>query len=466
MLNELKKYYAFCLTQLQALFFSFLHGAPMNHQFVAVISVATLVLLSFGPKSRAEEPKAWVRDNLAPLVDLYRHFHSHPELSLHEKETAALVAKEWKAAGFEVQTGIGGHGVVGILENGDGPTLMLRTDLDALPVAEKTNLAFASQVRVKDDAGNDVPVMHACGHDVHITNLIAVARYLGENQDAWRGRIMLIGQPAEERGAGAQNMLEDGLFEKFPKPDYAIALHVDANLATGKVGVLAGYAMANVDSVDIIVRGKGGHGAYPHTTIDPVVQAAELILSLQTIVSREVKPQEPAVITVGSIHGGTKHNIIGDACHLQLTVRSYTDEVRKQLLDGIRRKAKAVAQGAGAPEPTVEVSEGTPALRNDDALTARLEKVFRKTLGEENVAASEPTMGGEDFSEYGRRGVPIVMYRLGAVEEKRLLRFKELGQEPPSLHSPLFYPDVEEALVTGFVTMTAAALDLLAPPKP
>jgi hippurate hydrolase len=413
----------------------------------------------------AESPEKWVEQELPELVELYQHFHTHPELSLHEKETAARVASEWKEAGFEVHSGIGGHGVVGLLKNGDGPTLMLRTDLDALPVTEQTGLVYASKVRVADDSGSDVGVMHACGHDVHITNIIATGRYLAENKEDWSGTLMLIGQPAEERGAGARAMLDDGLFEKFPKPDFAVALHVDATLATGKVGVRGGYAMANVDSVDVVVRGKGGHGAYPHTTVDPIVQAAQLILALQTGVSREISPLEPAVITVGSIHGGTKHNIIGDSCHLQITVRSYSDEVRKKLLEGIERKAKGIAIGAGAPEPSITVSEGTPSLKNDEELTARLAKLFQDKLGKENVVTSDMTMGGEDFSEYGRVGVPIVMYRLGAVDGARLARFKELGQEPPSLHSPVFYPDVEEALATGVATMCAAALDLLAKPR-
>jgi hippurate hydrolase len=432
---------------------------------VWISAISTLAMIVAPAALWAEPPEKWVEKQLPELVELYRHFHSHPELSLQEKETAARVAKEWKQAGLEVHTGIGGHGVVGLLKNGDGPTLMLRTDLDALPVTEQTDLVYASKVRVRDDAGDDVGVMHACGHDVHITNLIATARYLAENKDVWSGTLMVIGQPAEERGAGAQAMLKDGLFEKFPKPDFAVALHVDATLATGKVGVRPGYAMANVDSVDITVHGKGGHGAYPHTTVDPIVQAAQLVLALQTVVSRETDPLEPAVITVGSIHGGTKHNIIGDRCHLQITVRSYTEEVRRRLLEGIERRAKAVAIGAGAPEPVVKVSEGTPSLKNDEELTARLAQVFSRTLGKENVVTSEMTMGGEDFSEYGLAGVPIVMYRLGAVDGARLARFKELGQEPPSLHSPVFYPDVEEALATGVRTMTAAALDLLSKPK-
>lgn len=274
---------------------------------------------------------------------------------------------------------------------------------------------------------------------------------------------MLIGQPAEERGAGAKAMLEDGLFERFPKPDFAVALHVDSTLAAGRVGYRPGYALANVDSVDITVHGKGGHGAQPHTTIDPIVQAAQLVLALQTIVSREVKPTEPAVVTVGSIHGGTKHNIIGNDCHLQITVRSYSDDVRQHLLEAIRRKALAVAMGAGAPEPTIRVSEGTPALKNDQQLALRLAKLFERELGADKVVESDPSMGGEDFSRYGLAGVPILMYRLGAVDARRLDRYQQLGQQPPSLHSSKFYPDIEETLTTGIVTMSAAVLDLLKP---
>jgi hippurate hydrolase len=274
---------------------------------------------------------------------------------------------------------------------------------------------------------------------------------------------MLIGQPAEERGAGAQAMLADGLFRRFGKPDYALALHVDPTLPVGTVSYRTGYALANVDSVDITVRGRGGHGAYPHTTVDPIVQAAELVLSLQTIVSREVKPIEPAVITVGSIHGGTKHNIIGNTCHLQLTVRSYSAEVRKQLLDAIQRKAKAVAAGAGAPEPRLKISEGTPSLWNDEQLGERMGTVFRRVLGPDHVAQAEPSMGGEDFSHYGKAGVASLMFRLGAVDGKRLQGYDQTGQQPPSLHSSRFYPDAEQALVTGVTVMASAALELLKP---
>jgi len=425
-------------------------------------SLLLVTLAAFSPVAAfAEEPRAWVDKHLEELVSLYRHFHSHPELSFAEKETAARLAKELKAAGWDVTTNVGGHGVVAVMKNGKGPTLMLRSDLDALPVVEQTGLAYASSVKVKGTDGSDVGVMHACGHDVHITNLIAMARYLAANKDRWSGTIVLLGQPAEERVAGARAMLKDGLFERFPKPDFGIALHVDATLPTGTVGVSGGYVLANSDSVDVTIRGRGGHGAAPHTTVDPIVTAAHFIVSLQTVVSREVKPTDPAVITVGSIHGGSKHNIIGDSCHLQLTVRSYSDEVRKQLHAAIERKAKAAAMAAGAPEPVIQVNEGTSALFNNEELAARLRSTFVELVGEENVRDSEKSMGAEDFSEYGKAGVPVVMYRLGSVDPKRLERFKQLGQTPPSLHSPLYYPDVEEALQTGVTTMAAAVLELM-----
>lgn len=420
-----------------------------------------LIALAAAPLAAAE-PAEWAQgDHLDRLVALYRHFHSHPDLSMQEKETAARLAKELEATGAKVTRNVGGHGVVAVVENGPGKTLLIRTDLDALPVTERTELVYASKVTVKGEGGLETGVMHACGHDIHITTLVGVARYLTSNMDRWSGTVVFIGQPAEERGEGAKAMLDDGLFERFPRPDFALALHVDSTLATGKVGYLAGYALANVDSVDIIVRGKGGHGAFPHMTIDPIVEAARLILDLQTLVSREMKPTEPAVVTVASIHGGTKHNVISDTCHLQLTVRSFNDEVRQKLIDGIKRKAKASAASSGAPEPTVEVTEGTPAMYNDDKLVERLVPVFQKTLGEERVVSSEPSMGGEDFSRYGLAGVPSFMFRVGAVDEQRLKRFKQLDQLPPSLHSPLFYPDAEPTLATGVAAMSAAALDLL-----
>lgn len=423
----------------------------------------SLGLVALGPAAPAPaaEPAAWAAAHSKELFTLYKHFHQNPELSLQERETAARVAEELEEAGAEVTAGFGGHGVVGVTVNGKGPTLLIRTDLDALPVTEQTQLTYASTVKVKDARGAETGVMHACGHDIHITSLIGVARYLNENKDRWQGTVVFIGQPAEERGEGALQMLNAGLFEKFPKPDYALAMHVDSALAAGKVGYLAGYTLANVDSVDIKLRGRGGHGAFPHTTVDPIVQAARLILDLQTIVSRETKPTEPAVITVGSIHAGTKHNIISDECHLQLTVRSFSDEVRQHLLKAIRRKVEATAASADAPEPSVEVTEGTPAMFNDENLVERVTPVFRRILGEERVVPSEPSMGGEDFSRYGLAGVPIFMFRVGSVEAKRLAGYERIGQEPPSLHSAVYYPDAEPTLETGVAAMASAALELL-----
>ena len=431
------------------------------------VMVAVSFLAVSGLVSRpvlADEPKAWATKHAAELVQLYQEFHAKPELSFEEVETAARVAKELRAAGIDVTEKVGRLGIVGLLKNGAGPTVMIRCDLDGLPVTEQTGLAYASKVKVKSDAG-ETGVMHACGHDIHITNLIGTARWFAEHKDQWHGTLMFLGQPAEERVGGAKVMLEDGLFTRFPKPDYAIALHCDSSLATGKVGVRGGYALANVDSCDITMIGRGGHGAYPHTTIDPVVMAAQLVLDLQTIVSREIKPNEPAVITVGSIHGGTKHNIIGRDCHLQLTIRSFSDGVREHLQKAIVRKAKAVAAGAGAPEPKVVFSEGTPAMFNDEQLAVRLRGVFERELGAADVDDPEPSMGGEDFSLYGKAGVPICMFRLGTIEPARLARMKQLGQEPPSLHSPLYYPDAEPALVTGIHTTVAAALELLKKPQ-
>ncbi len=404
----------------------------------------------------------WLDANLPSLSETYVWLHAHPELSFEEQATAKYVAEKFRGAGFEVTVGVGGHGVVAMMTNGEGPTLMLRTDLDGLPVTEQTPLAFASTVQVDVPGGGKSGVMHACGHDVHMTNLIAVAQFLSQHRDDWSGTLMLIGQPAEEKGAGARAMLSDGLFTKFEKPDFAVAMHVSADTPTGSIKLRPGYALANVDSIDITVKGRGGHGSAPDTTIDPIVQAAELVMSLQTIVSREVKPLEPAVVTVGSIHGGFKHNIIGDECHLQLTVRSYGEVVRQQLLKAIQRKALAVAQSYGAPEPVLVFSEGTPSLKNDEQLTARLRKVFETTIGVEQVGVSDPSMGGEDFSQYGIAGVPILMYGVGSVNQDRLSRYESMEVPPPSLHSGIYYPDFEPTLRTGVKTMVAAALDLLA----
>jgi hippurate hydrolase len=397
------------------------------------------------------------------LLDLYHDFHQNPELSQAEKETSARLAKELQDAGVKAITNVGGFGVVGVLENGPGPTLLLRTDMDALPVAEQTGLPYASKVRSKDEQGATVGVMHACGHDLHMANLVGVARYLAAHRDAWSGTIVFVGQPAEELGKGAKAMLDDGLYARFPRPDFAIALHDAADMPTGQVGYHAGYCQANVDSVDILIKGRGGHGAYPETTIDPIVIAARLVLDLQTIISREVKPTEPAVITVGSIHGGTKHNVIPDDCKLQLTVRCYSPQVRDHLLDAIRRKANAAAASAGAPDPEIRISEGTPSLYNDPDLTAKVATTLRRVLGDASVVDSAPTMGGEDFSQYGLAGVPVCLFRLGAVNQDRLDKYNTEHKLAPSLHSPLFYPDAEEALRVGIPAMISIALDLLPP---
>jgi hippurate hydrolase len=428
---------------------------------VIAVGVAFLFSLGAGAPCAAAKIDTWLEKNLEPLIALYQHFHRNPELSFQEKETGERLAAELKTLGFETTTRVGGHGVVALLKNGDGPTVMIRTDLDALPVTEDTGLAYASKVKVRDATGREVGVMHACGHDLHITNLIGTAKYLSEHKNEWKGRLMLIGQPAEERGSGAKAMLADGLFMRFPKPDYAIALHCDPALATGQIACRPGFICANVDSVDITIRGRGGHGAWPHMTIDPIVIAAKLVLDLQTIVSRELKPDEPAVVTVGSIHGGSKHNIIGDTCTLQLTIRSYTNETREEILSAIRRKAAAAAASAGAPEPEVTENDTfTPALKNDEAITERITATLRKALGDERVELAERSMGGEDFSQYGLAGVPICMFRLGTTDPMRIKGLERLKEQPPSLHSPRYYPDAEEALATGIRSTTAAAFEL------
>ncbi len=421
--------------------------------FAPVLTFALALGLAL-PSRAQESPRP-------TLVELYQAFHAAPELSFQEAQSAARVAAELAAVGAEVTPGVGGHGVVAVLRNGPGPVLMLRSDLDALPVTEDTPLAFKSTVRTVQPDGLEVGVMHACGHDVHMTNLVGAARELAARRAEWSGTLILIGQPAEERGAGARAMLEDGLFERFPKPDYALAVHVKSDMEAGSIAFAAGYMLANVDSVDITVRGRGGHGAAPHTTIDPVVQAARLVLDLQTLVSRETKPTDAGVVTVGSFQCGAKHNVIPDTCHLKLTVRSYRDEVRKSLLEGIARKARAVARSDDGPEPILEISEGTPALRNDAGLAARLRPVLVAALGEANVRLDQPVMGGEDFSRYGRAGVPILMIRLGSVSEQRLRGYARDGEIPPSLHSARYYPDIEPTLRAGVQTFVAAALELL-----
>lgn len=401
------------------------------------------------------------------LFELYKHLHANPELSFHEERTSARIADELKHAGFDVTPHVGGFGIVAVMKNGSGPTVLVRSDMDALPVKEQTDLPYASKVTTKDEVGNEVSVMHACGHDMHMTALVGTARVLASQKDRWHGTLILIGQPAEERGGGARAMLLDGLFTRFPKPDFCLALHDKADLPAGKIGVVPGAALANVDSVDITVRGVGGHGAWPHLTKDPVVLASQIVLALQTIVSREVEPGQAAVVTVGSIHGGAKHNIIPDEVKLQLTVRSYTDKVRKQTLDAIKRIARGQGLAAGLPEdrlPVVAVEdEFTPALFNPPELTERLTKVFKSWLGDQNVEQAKPVMGGEDFSEYGRtpEKIPICFFWVGGVKREAFDESARASKSLPSLHSPFWAPDPEPTIKTGITAMTAAVLELM-----
>jgi hippurate hydrolase len=391
------------------------------------------------------------------LVALYERLHRAPELSLMEKATAAALAAELRPLGFEVTTGVGGHGVVALLRNGAGPTVLLRTDMDALPVEERTGLPFASRVKAKDRTGATVSVMHACGHDLHMTAWVGAARVLAAQKRLWSGTLMMIAQPAEEVGTGAHAMLEDGLFRRFPKPAFAVALHASAELPAGTIGYTPEYAFAAVDGIDVTVVGRGGHGAYPHKAVDPVVTAARVVLGLQAIVSREIDPIESAVITVGSIHGGAKRNVIPDEVKLELTVRSYKPDVRERLLAAITRVAEGEAAAAGAPRPRVEVRRdegGHPATYNDPALAARAAAAAARVLGAERVRKVPPTMGGEDFARYGLAGVPAFIYWVGTVDPKR-------PGAPPSLHSPLFAPDLRPALRTAVSSLVAIGLDLL-----
>lgn len=403
--------------------------------------------------------KNWIDKNIPSIVEDYWWLHENPELSYEEEKTSAYMAKAWRDAGFDVTTQVGGHGVVAVLKNGEGRTVLLRTDMDALPVTEATGLPRASKQKSLLPSGASTGVMHACGHDVHMSNLIAIARLMASNKDQWKGTLVLVGQPAEERVGGAKRMIDAGLFTRFPKPDFALAMHCESTKAT-HIALREGYMMANVDTIDIAVKGRGGHGAAPNTTIDPIVQAAELVMSLQTIVSREVKPTEPAVITIGSIHAGTKHNIISDRCDLQLTVRSYSSEVREQLLKSIRRRANAVANAYGAEPPEIKVSEGTPALFNHTEVTQRLRKMYEEKLGSERVGTADQVMGGEDFSEFGLAGIPSVMYRVGTIEPSRLDAMKKRGINM-SLHAPEYYPDIDLTLPTAIHVMTLGTLELL-----
>ncbi|VTR93705.1 peptidase m20 : Amidohydrolase OS=Haliscomenobacter hydrossis (strain ATCC 27775 / DSM 1100 / LMG 10767 / O) GN=Halhy_1186 PE=4 SV=1: Peptidase_M20: M20_dimer [Gemmata massiliana] len=429
-----------------------------------------------GAKAQPNPPAGWVKERLAEvdkkldgeikdLVALYQHIHANPELSLMEVNTSKRLAAEMKKAGYEITEKFGGNGVVAVLKNGPGPVVLIRTDMDGLPIIEQTGLSYASKVKTKNRDGNEVGVMHACGHDVHMTSWTGTARVLASMKDHWSGTVVFVAQPAEEIVAGAKQMLDAGLYTKFPKPDYALALHSDPLQPAGSLGYSEGLALANSDTVDILVKGKGGHGASPHVTIDPIVLSARIILDLQTIVSRETDPLDPVVVTVGSIHGGTKHNIIPNEVKLQLTVRTTTNATRDRVLKAIDRIAKAAAIGANAPPPEVKVSldEFTPATYNDVPLAQKCGALFREILGAENVRGNrKPVMGAEDFGRFSEGKTPTFMYFLGTISKEKFAAAQKPGAPAlPGMHTDAYAPVPEPSIRTGVRTMSLAAMNLM-----
>lgn len=402
-------------------------------------------------------------DGIYPAAEkLYLDLHENPELSLHEVQTAAKLAGHLKELGYEVTTGVGGTGVVAILKNGAGPVIMLRTELDALPVPEQTGLTYASKVTTKDDSGATVPVMHACGHDLHMAALTGTADWMVHNRQQWHGTLMLIGQPAEERVMGAEAMLSDGLFTRFAKPDFAVAVHDTEMLPAGVVGYTPGFALTSSDSVNITIYGRGAHGSRPHMAIDPIVIGARIVLGLQTIVSREVKPGDHAVITVGAFQAGTKNNIIPDTAKLLLTVRAYKPAVRDQLIASIKRVAKAEALASGATkEPLVEIPETTPATYNDPDLTKRLADALTKSFGAQNVKELEPDFPSEDFAYFVNAGVKASMIRIGATNPEQFAAAQKSGDILPGLHTTRFAPDLKPSLRTAIQAEISALLELM-----
>lgn len=416
----------------------------------------------------ADELRDAVAEDMPGLMELYRDLHAHPELSFQETRTAALLAERMRALGFEVTEGVGRTGVVAMMRNGNGPVVMLRADMDGLPVTEDTGLPFASTQRATPASGVESGVMHACGHDTHMTAFIGAAQLLSERRDEWSGTLMMILQPAEEIGEGAMAMLEDGLYERFAQPDYTLAFHDAAQFPAGMIGYSPGFALANVDSVDITVRGVGGHGAYPQTTRDPIVLASSIVMRLQTLVSREVSPLDPAVVTVGSFQAGAKHNIIPPEARLQLTVRSYSDETRQLLLDGIARIARGEGIAAGLPEdmlPIVEQVEGfTPSTYNDPEFSEAVMARLRDRFGEDRVMQVPSVMGGEDFGRFRREhpeDIESLIFWVGGVPQEQFEAAQRGETTLPSLHSPFWAPDAERVVETATEAMVAATLDLM-----
>ncbi len=433
-----------------------------------LLGAAVLVALTAMP-AQADDVRKAVEIDMPSLMDLYRDLHANPELSFQEFRTSAKLAAEARRLGFAVTEKVGQTGVVAVMKNGPGPVVMIRADMDGLPVIEQTGLPYASKAKGVSKTGLETGVMHACGHDTHMSAWVGTARQLAANKDKWSGTLVMILQPAEEIGSGARAMLADGLYTRFPKPKYVIGFHDAAQFPAGAIGYSSGFALANVDSVDIKVKGVGGHGAYPQTTKDPIVLASRIVGSLQTLVSREVDPQDAAVVTVGSIHGGAKHNIISDEVTMLLTVRSYSDETRKLLLDGIRRIAKGEAISAGMPDdrmPEVVIAENefTPATYNTPELTARMASLFKQRFGEKRVISTPPVMGGEDFSEFYRAdkaNIESLIFWVGGVPQDQYDAALKGGKTLPSLHSPYWAPDAEKVILTATEAMTSAAMDLM-----
>jgi amidohydrolase len=407
-------------------------------------------------------------DKIYPELDaLYKHLHQNPEISSQEKETSARIALELRKLGYEVTEGVGGYGVVGVMKNGQGPVLLIRSDMDALPMEEKTGLPYASTKKTIGNDGKETYVAHSCGHDIHMSVFVGTAKLMAEYKNSWKGTLLMVGQPAEETGMGAWEMMNDGLYERFPHPDYAIALHDDPFLPAGMIGYKSGALMAGVDMMNVTVYGEGAHGAAPHKGIDPVVLSAQMVLAYQTIVSRRIAPTDPAVVTVGSIHGGTVHNIIPDEVIMQLTLRSYSPEVREEMISSVKRISENLAKAAGLPGskmPTYWIREPhTPALINDAQLTEQMVRVFKNNIGEDKVVEVKAQMIGEDFSRFGmqERKIPISMFYLGANDPEFLKEAEEKGLEIPGLHSPYFAPVPEPTIKTGIKAMSLFAMDIL-----
>lgn len=439
---------------------------PARGFFLILIVAAAGTLPARGQQTASHPPVApaadpWIAAHRTELDALYKHLHTHPELSFQEHETARRIADELRKTGAEVTAGVGRGGVVGVLRNGPGPVVLVRTDMDALPVTEETGLPYASRQTATDRAGRTVGVMHACGHDVHMTCFVGTARWLAEHRDRWSGTVLMVAQPAEEAIGGARAMLDDGLYSRFPRPNFALALHCTADQPTGTVHYCPGPMLASSTSVLITIRGKGGHGAWPHRTVDPIVLASLVVLDLQTIVSREIAPSDPAVVTVGSIHGGTKHNIIPDEVKLQLTLRAFSESVRQQLLEGIRRRVDGLARAHRAPEPSVAVEESTPPTINSPELVDRVVSAFREALGSEKTLRTSPVMGAEDFGLFGEGNVPICMFWIGTIDPARLEAARARNEALPALHSSKYYPDPGPSIETGIRAMTSAVVKLL-----